>query len=226
MFEITKDNTPILNQQPQAVKDAAVKAVSEYTSKKSVAIRSGWGSFLEPIKNGQLNLVDVDGQPIEGDSHKKTWSAICREMGIPRSSADRYIDEYLACKVYPDAIQEVAAREGLNLALTHVMDKWVELTAPGGDLEGKDLSRLTPYEVKGIVSDLEQIKAQTKTTKTRETPKVKFQRLLKEALAFAREEKITSEFITATLESEIAASFGMPGAKVTREKAPIYDTKS
>jgi hypothetical protein len=48
---------------------------------------------------------------------------------------------------------------GLNLALQHVMDKWTELTGPDGDLEGKNVSTLSPLEVKGVVSQLEEAKA-------------------------------------------------------------------
>jgi hypothetical protein len=204
MFKITKDGTPILAQQSQAVQDAAVKAQSEYTNQKSVAMRRSWGSLLEPIKNGNLKLVDAGGNPTD---HKKTWSAICRELGIPRSSADRYIDEFVASKTYPKAVQELAATEGLNLALQHVMDKWTELTGPGGDLEGKDVSKLSPLEVKGVVSQLEEAKAPKEAKKAKGTTAQQFTDLLKEAFEFAKEGGLKSEEVIKCLNG-LSAIYG------------------
>jgi hypothetical protein len=82
----------------------------------------------------------------------------------------------------------------------------------------KDPSAL---ELKGIIAELQDAKP-NKTAKPRESAQGRFTRMLKEALDFAKKENITSEVVTATLESEIAAAYGMPGAKFTREKAPIY----
>jgi hypothetical protein len=82
----------------------------------------------------------------------------------------------------------------------------------------KDPSAL---ELKGIIAELQDAKP-SKSAKPRESAQERFKRLLKEALEFAKKEEITPEFVTATLESEIAASFGMAGARVTREISPIY----
>jgi hypothetical protein len=216
MFRITESKTPVLFRQPQAVQTLAQQFNSLYTNQRSVQVRVEWGKFLNQIQKGDLNCVNTKGEPVENtDPRKVTFETICHELGIGRSSAYNYINEYITAQTYPQVIRDAAAEAGLNLALPHVQAAYGEMTAKGLP---KDPSAL---ELKGIIAELQDAKP-NKTAKPRESAQERFQRLLKEAFEFAKNEKLTPEVVTATLESEIAASFGMPGARVTREKHPIY----
>lgn len=216
MFRITESNTPVLFRQPQAVQTLAQQFNSLYTNQRSVQVRVEWGKLLKQIQEGELNCVNAKGEPIQNENPRKaTFEAICHELGISRSTGHNYVNEYITAQTYPQVIRDAAAEAGLNLALPHVQAAYGEMTAKGLP---KDPSAL---ELKGIIAELQDAKP-SKSAKPRESAQERFKRLLKEALEFAKKEEITPEFVTATLESEIAASFGMAGARVTREISPIY----
>jgi hypothetical protein len=186
MFTITKDGTPILFQQSQAVQALAIQFNTQYTSKNSVKVRAGWGALLLPIQKSDLNLVNADGDPVQGtDAPSVTFAAICRELGIPRSTAYHYINEHITVTTYPQVIQDAAADAGLNLALEHVQAVYGAMVAKGLP------SNPSALEVKGIISELQDAKP-NKAPKSRESAQARFQRLLKEAFEYAKEEKLTA----------------------------------
>ena len=208
-FIIDKTRTSILYQQSQAIQALAAQFHTEYASQRSVKVRVEWGKILNQININDLNCVNAKGETVTGDEAKGTT------FGISRSSGYNYIRDYISATNYPQVIQDAAANAGLNLALPHVQAKYGEMVTKGLP------SNPSAPEIKGIISELQDAQP-NKTSNPRESAKARFQRLLKEAFEYAREEKLTAEVVTATLESEIAAAFGMPGARVARELSPIY----
>jgi hypothetical protein len=203
----------VIGQQGKDVQTLCGQFTQSYNNhRKTIA---EWGRLLQAIRDSNLNPVNADGTPLTGeDVQVQTFSAICRELGCPRSTAYHYIDIYLVTKTYPEWLQTAATASNLNLAAQHVQDAFESMresipTSPDA------------FQVAGVVAKLKQARAPV-DPQPRESAQARFQRLLKEALEFAKKEEITPEFVTATLESEIAASFGMAGARVTRELSPIY----
>ena len=216
MFQITKDRTPVLYLQSGAVQALATQFNTQYASKNSVKVRAAWGALLEQILKSDLNCVNTKGEAVTGaDAPDITFAAICRELGIPRSTAYHYINEHITITTYPQVIQDAAAAAGLNLALEHVQAAYGQMVAKGLPSDPSAL------EVKGIISELQNAKPD-KTTRPRESAQARFRRLLKEAFDFANENGLDELTVHETVESLIAESYGMPGAKLTREMAPIY----
>jgi len=153
MFQITKDRTPILARQSEAVKSLATQFNQNYASKNSVKVRAAWGKLLEQIRRADLNCVNSDGQPVKGTANQTpeaaTFVAICRELGIPRSTAYLYIQDHITVNTYPQAIQDAAADAGLNLALDHVQAAYGGMTVTEADLSN-------PNAVRGIIAQLEE----------------------------------------------------------------------
>ena len=152
MFQITKDRTPILAQQSEAVKSLATQFNQNYASKNSVKVRAAWGKLLEQIRKSDLNCVNSRGEAVRAAANQTpeaaTFVAICRELGIPRSTAYLYIQDHITVSTYPQAIQDAAADAGLNLALDHVQAFYATLTVTDADLSN-------PNAVRGIIAQLE-----------------------------------------------------------------------
>jgi|ERR1051325_1701132 hypothetical protein len=152
MFQITKDRTPILSHQSDVVKSLATQFNQNYAGKNSVKVRAAWGKLLEQIRRADLNCVNSDGQPLKGTANQTpeaaTFVAICRELGIPRSTAYLYIQDHITVSSYPQAVQDAAADAGLNLALDHVQAFYATLTVTDADLSN-------PNAVRGIIAQLE-----------------------------------------------------------------------
>jgi hypothetical protein len=151
-FEITQDGTPILFQQSPAVQSLAKQFNSDYRSKNNVKVRAAWGSLLEQIRRLELKCVDSKGEPVEANPSQTpkdaTFVAICRELGIPRSTAYLYMKEYLTISIYPQVVQDAAADAGLNLALDHVQAAYTDMAVTETDLSN-------PNAVRGIIAQLE-----------------------------------------------------------------------
>ena len=152
MFKITQDGTPILFRQSQAVQSLAIQFNMEYAGQKSVSVRAAWGKLLEQIRRSDLNCVDSEGKPVKATTNQTpgdtTFAAICRELGIPRSTAYLYIKDHITVSTYPQALQDAAADSGLNLALDHVQAAYAAMTVAEADLSN-------PHAVRGIVAQLE-----------------------------------------------------------------------
>src|SRR5258706_7484264 len=147
MFSITKDRTPVLFQQPAAVQQAAKDFNTDYNSKNSVKVRRAWGAFFEQIQKGLTQAKNAKGETMDGVS---TFTAICKELDVPRSSAYAYIRTHISCSNYPQAIQDAAEDAGLNLAQDHVIAEYVNLK--GKNEAGVNPAQPTILEARGIVA--------------------------------------------------------------------------
>jgi len=194
-FRIDKERTPFLAQQPEVVQDVARQFHQNYTSKNSVKVRATWGAFLEQIQNGLVAVTVGKGDKAHALDNKETFAGICRELGIPRSTAYSYIHTYIVVSNYPQAIQEAAEEAGLNLALPHVMAEFQKMTLP---------TNPSPLELRGIIAQLEE--AKPAETETEEEPLLleEFQKKLSKLVARARKSGIA---FRATLEIMIEASY-------------------
>jgi hypothetical protein len=156
-FTINEKNTPILFQQPDSIRKQALAFHEKYTSKKSVETRVAWGQMLKEIQNSVVPAISGKGDKAQQLNEKDTFSSICRELGVARSTAYDYINLHISVKTYPQAIQEAAAEVGLNLALDHVMAEYRKIVAD--DFKNRDLNDLTRFEVLGIIAQLEKAEA-------------------------------------------------------------------
>lgn len=169
-----------------------------------------WGKILSDIRDG----LTVPSDLAESDDPRgTTFTAICRELGIPRSTAYHYIHTFLITSTYPQWLQDAAPVNGLNLALEHVQNAYEEMraTLPQNP---------NAFEISGVVAELKKAKATTVDTEplTVDALKAQFEKMVKRA----KKAGIATDVVFRTLEDAIATSFGAPGAKVTRETAPIY----
>jgi predicted transcriptional regulator len=184
---------------------------------------SAFGKVLKELRdNPNLKTVDASGKAVEPTTNmtaaERTFSSICEELGVPVRTAYHYIATYIATTKYSQEIQDAAVEAGLNLALDHVQAKYDEMKA---GLPAKP----TPYELKGIIAELETATPPKKTPTSKLKGVARFQELLKEAFSYAEDEELPLADVQPLLEAAIAVAFGMPGARVTREKAPIYTSE-
>ena len=210
---INEKNTPILFQQPESVQKKAVAFHENYHGKKSVAARVAWGEMLIQIRDDVKRATFGEGDNAKELDEKETFSNICRELGIPRQTAYDYIDLSIAVNTYPQAIQEAAAKAGLNLALPHVMDYYKTMDIP------KDPKDLTPLVIRGIIAELEEAKAPKEEQKplTQEDFDEKLAMLIKRA----KKSKLTFEV---TLETLIAASYEAGKVYTGESKFTVEDS--
>lgn len=212
----------VIAQQSTEVQSLCTQFTQSYNKhRKTVA---DWGCILQAIRDSKLNTVSSEGKPLEVvdtkgnsvDVQGKTFTTICQEqLGVPRSTAYHYINMYVVTLTYPTWLQDAATAKNLNLAAQHVQNKFQEV-------RNRENYPVNPdeFQIGGIVAELKAAKASTPESEplTAEELKSQIQRLLKRA----KNAKIASEIVYATLEEAIAASFGATGAIVTREMAPIY----
>src|ERR1700747_163648 len=111
----------VISLQPKEVQSYCTEFTQSYNRhRKTIA---EWGRLLLAIRDSDLNPVDTNGKPIVGtDVEDLTFSAICRELGVPRSTAYHYIGIFLVTATYPEWLQEAATANNLNLAAQHVQD--------------------------------------------------------------------------------------------------------
>ena len=105
----------------------------------------------------------------------------------------------------------------------HVQKKFEEIRDlpdyPGRDGDGNERTP-NPFEIDGIVKQLKAAKAPTVDSAPLTRDELKQQ--MAKLMSRAKKSGIEPQFIHATLEEAIAAAYHAPGARVTREKAPIY----
>lgn len=168
MFQITKERTPVLFQQPQAVQTLAQQSNSHYTSQKSVQVRQQWRKFLKQIQEGDLNCVNAKGESVQNENPRKaTFEAIGHELGISRSSGYTYINEYITAQTYPQVIRDAAAEAGLNLALPHVQAAYGEMVAQGFLFQTANGTMLDPNNVdrdslRSILEEMDRYEAEAR----------------------------------------------------------------
>jgi hypothetical protein len=192
MFQITKDTTPILDQQSPTVKSLATQFNQDYTSKNSIKARVAWGSLLDQIRKSDLVCVNSSGEAITGkEAPRLTFEGICRELGCPRSTAYHYINTYITVSTYPQAIQDAAADARLNLALEHIQAAYADMIAKGTLPENPNA-----LEAAGIVAQLEQApNPNAKGKSPKKSIQQKLIDLFKGVFEFTDEEEVDSGFI-------------------------------
>jgi hypothetical protein len=201
MFRITESGTPVLYQQTPAVQHLAVEFNQDYNSKNNVKVRRGFGVYLEQIHKGQTLAKNAQGKEMDG---KSTFTAICRELGIARSSAYGYIATHIACSNYPQAIQDAAADAGLNLAQDHVVAEYVKLKGAGE--AGVNPAQPTSVEARGVVSLLADAPNPNKKTVSHKSGADRFQELLNEAFEYAEEEELDAITVANVAASTVTAN--------------------
>jgi hypothetical protein len=195
------DLNSVIGRQSVEVQNLCKQFETQYAGSNSVQIRSEWGRMLSAIQNADLKTVNAKGESLEGDDPKgSTFSVICRELGIPRSTAYHYIDQYITVQTYPDYIQKAAAESGLNLAKPHVQAKFGELQAQGLPKNPSNL------EVEGIIKKLQDASPPDKKGKNKGSKHERFAEMLREAIQFAKDNKIEWSNIYSALDSELRAA--------------------
>jgi hypothetical protein len=107
-----------------------------------------WGRLLQEIRDGLTVPEDLAENE---DPQGATFGAICRELGIPRSTAYHYIDTFLITSTYPQWLQDASTQANLNLALKHVQNAYENIRE---DIPKKP----NPLEVAGVVAQLKAAK--------------------------------------------------------------------
>lgn len=191
---MTFSSNSVISKQSSQVQELCEQFQKQYTTKNSVQLRSEWGKMLKSIQQSDLNPISASGNEIKGDNAVEiTFGAICRELGVPRSTAYHYIDEYITVSTYPEAIQEAAREANLNLSLPHVRAAY----AAG---EGEFPAKPSALEAAGIVAKLKTVKPERDETKAGLTPAQRFTRMLTDALDYAVEHKLIDKFDEAVVE--------------------------
>jgi hypothetical protein len=135
-------------------------------------------------------------------TQEETVFAICREIGIGRSTYYLYRNDYITNQTYPPKIQEAAIEARFNLAPEHVQAKFAAMLLEGGLLDGKNLEKLTPLEVKGVISELEAAKPKQKDDEplTKDELTNRLNRLFKRAKKDGLFEKVIVTFNNNTVD--------------------------
>ncbi len=207
----------VIGQQPKEVQLYCSKFTESYNkNRKTIA---EWGRLLLAIRDSNLNPVNADGKALTGeDVQVQTFTVICRELGVPRSTAYHYISIFLVTKTYPEWLQEAATASNLNLAAQHVQDAFESMreTIP---------AKPDSLQVSGVVAELKKAKAPSEEAEpiTVEEFKKSIGRLIKRAAKSGISKEIVHNILNTPLEDALAAALGSPGARVTREKSPIWE---
>jgi len=146
------------------------------------------------------------------------FDAVINSFGLARASAYRYLRAYenhlKATNPVPAAVTQMAASNGVLDPTT----KTAQEALADAFLAAGQPSNPTPQQCMAIVAD-----ACERAEQAPSDALGKFQTLLSKAVEFAKDNNLEPEVIHDSLESAIAAYFGMPEARVTREKAPIFE---
>jgi hypothetical protein len=145
------------------------------------------------------------------------FDVVINSFGLARASAYRYLRAFenhlKATNPVPDAITQMATSNGVLDPTTEIAQE----ALADAFLAAGQPSSPTPQQCMAIVAD-----ACERAEQAPSDTLAKFQTLLSKAVEFAKANKLEPEVIHDSLESAIAASYGMPEVRVTREKAPIY----
>jgi hypothetical protein len=184
---MSQETQSVVERQPREVQSYCLEFTQSYNKNRKTI--SDWGRILLAIKNGKLNPVDAKGEPFEGnDPQGLTFSAICGELGVPRSTAYHYINEYITVTTYPEPIQEAARKLNVNLALDYVRAAFIAGEYPPKPNEN---------EAMGIVAKLKL--AKPAATLSRQSPAERFREMVEEALVFAKRNKLLTEVVANSL---------------------------
>lgn len=166
-------------------------------------------------KDGNRYSVVLPGKSIPESVGR--FDAVINSFGLARASAYRYLRAYenhlKATNPVPAAVTQMATSNGVLDPTTEIAQE----ALADAFLAAGQPSSPTPQQCMAIVAD-----ACERADKAPSDTLAKFQTLLSKAVEFAKENNLEPEVIHGSLESAIAASYGMPEARVTREKAPIY----
>jgi hypothetical protein len=188
----------VIGHQPKEVQAMCSHFTQSYNKhRKTIA---EWGRLLQAIRDSNLNPVDADGKPIVGkDVEDLTFSAICRELGVPRSTAYYYINIFLVTSTYPEWLQEAATASNLNLAAQHVQDAFDSMreTIP---------AKPDILQVAGVVAQLKKTKAPS-AAGSRKKGEARFLEMLQEAFAYAAKNNLLEKAIAARFAATPAQSF-------------------
>jgi hypothetical protein len=198
--KINKDDHPILSRQTDVgVLKAARDLYDAWHGPTGIAHRDAAAAYVDQFMTGQLVCVDADGKALTGTPAENTKATITKILGeLDLSSSTLYLwrSQRSIRLTYPKIIQEAALPAKLNLALDHVKAKYDEMLADkDSPLHGKtpaQLNKLTALEADGVVLQLRKAKRPPPTT-TKSTGVARFQELLEEAMAYAKEEKMEAE---------------------------------
>jgi lambda repressor-like predicted transcriptional regulator len=208
-------NTVIAKQSKEVQALCAQFTQSYNKHRKTVA---EWGRILQGVRDSNLNPVNADGIPLTGeDVQVQTFSAICKELGVPRSTAYHYINTFLVTSTYPEWLQEAANVNNLNLAAQHIQDAYEsmrESIPPNPD----------SLQVSGVVAELKKAKAPAEKTEPITVADLKkaISSLVKRAAKSGIPQNTFHNTLNSALEEAVAVAFGTPGARVTRELSPVY----
>jgi hypothetical protein len=213
----------VIGQQPKEVQSLCMQFTQSYNKhRKTIA---EWGRLLQAIRDSNLNAVYPDGKSLEAtnkngdpvDVQGQTFSNICRELGVPRSTAYHYINIFLVTTTYPEWLQDAATASNLNLAAQHVQDAFeaIRETLP---------AKPDAFQVGGIVAQLKAAKAPSADSEPLTQAELKSQ--IEKLMKRANKAGISAAVVYTTLEQAIAAAFGDGPVNVTREMAPIFRSQS
>lgn len=145
------------------------------------------------------------------------FDAVINSFGLARATAYRYLRAYenhlKATNPVPAAVTQMATSNGVLDPTTEIAQE----ALADAFLAAGQPSNPTPQQCMAILAD-----ACERAEQAPSDALAKFQTLLSKAVEFAKENNLEAEVIHGSLESAIAAYFGMPGARVSGEKAPIY----
>jgi lambda repressor-like predicted transcriptional regulator len=206
----------VIAKQSEEVQELCAQFTQSYNKhRKTIA---EWGRILQGVRDSNLNPVNADGTPLAGeDVQVQTFSAICKELGVPRSTAYHYINIYLVTSTYPDWLQQAATASNLNLAAQHVQDAYESM---------RESIPANPdsLQVSGVVAELKKAKAPAEEAVPITVADLKkaISSLAKRAAKSGIPQNTFHNALNSALEDAVAAAFGTPGARVTRERSPIY----
>jgi hypothetical protein len=195
----------VIGQQSKEVQSLCMQFTQSYNKhRKTVA---EWGRILQTIRDSKLNavnsegeslaLVDTKGDPV--DVQGKTFSTICQELGVPRSTAYHYINLHVVLSTYPEWLQEAATVGNLNLAARHVQDAFESMreTIP---------AKPDSLQISGVVAELKKAKAPLEDTQplTRQEFVKSLAKLIRRGLKSMEAAAVISAVDEALKDSEIA----------------------
>jgi len=136
----------VISQQSTVVQTLCDQFTRSYQKNRQLV--GSWGKMLQEIRDGLTVPEDfVENE----DPRGATFGAICRELGIPRSSAYHYINIFLVTSTYPQWLQDASTQANLNLALKHVQNAYEEIRE-------NIPTNPNPLEVAGVVAKLKAAK--------------------------------------------------------------------
>jgi hypothetical protein len=162
--------------------------------------------------------VMVNGKPEEVSYFKAAWVTAGFKQARVYRCINRAKDDMKANHPAPQGVLDLVANTGnLDLTKENVQEAIADAFLAAGQPENP-----TQLQVMSIAADACQRAAVAPVDDI-----VEFKAMLTTAMTFAQKHAIPIETVELTWDeilASIATSFGMPGATVTKEKAPIYNS--